>query len=341
VQVYRVSDGQPVGAPVTTGTDGSFTLDADLADGQYYLKISAPDYFVTTTAPQTWAQTGPDLTTVVPMTALPVTFRAVELAKGQLFFSDRLGFANVEKGSITGPLTPVGLDAPGAALGQLTNGAFNSAGFTKSYRYFGYIPGYPELGLFTASRPVWVMMNSPLVPADGWNPSSPDTVSFRNSVYVQDGTQFSGTPQANPSRNSQPYFIRILFSHPFDAVGADSTPRGSAYAYSLWLDLGGNPGISGVPQQTHINPGIFSLLDGSAASASTLVPWTVGAGPASSTPGVVPPGWMVQSTFQFRQDPGLALSAFYARGSFKNACGETPSTSPFAIHPDVEPSPDL
>jgi hypothetical protein len=50
---------------------------------------------------------------------------------------------------------------------------------------------------------------------------------------------------------------------------------------------------------------------------------------------------MVQATFQFRQAPGLSLTTFFARGSFRNACGETPSTSPFAIHPDVEPSPDL
>jgi uncharacterized repeat protein (TIGR01451 family) len=341
VQVVRVSDGLPVGPPLTTGTDGSFTVDPDLADGEYVLQVSAADYFPVTTASQTWATIGSDLTTYVPLFALPVTFRSVELAKGQIFFSDRLAWAALEKGSIVGPLAPVGLDSSAATLGQLTDGSFNSAGFTRSFRYFGYIPGYPELGLFDANRPVWLMMNSPLVPANGWDPGNPNTTSFRNSVYVQEGTQFTATPQANPSRNSQPYFIRILFSHPFDRVGPDYTPRGSAYDYTLWLDLGGNAGITGVPLQTHIEPGVASVYDGTVFPALTTVPWAPGAGPSSGAPGVVTAGWMVQATFQFRQAPGLSLTTFFARGSFRNACGETPSTSPFAIHPDVEPSPDL
>ena len=341
VQVVRVSDGQLIGPPLITGTDGSFTIDPDLANGEYVLRVTAADYYPATTLSQTWATIGADLTTSVSLFALPVTFRSVELAKGQIFFSDRQAWAALEKGSIGGPVVPVGLDASAAVLGQLTDASFNSAGFTRSFRYFGYIPGYPELGLFDASRPVWLMMNSPLVPANGWDVSSANTVSFRNSVYVQDGTQFTGTPQANPSRNSQPYFIRILFSHPFDLTGSDGSARGSAYDYSVWLDLGSNAGITGVPLQTQIEPGVTSLLDGSQFPALATVPWAPGAGASSGLPGVVTAGWMVQAMFQFKQAPGLALTPFFARGAFKNACGETPSTSPFAIHPEVEPSPDL
>nr|UXE44305.1 hypothetical protein Hi04_10k_c1889_00026 [uncultured bacterium] len=248
----------------------------------------------------------------VTVTQRPVCYESLQQLQGRIFFSTTFA-PNEKAGSpiVHGPAVAVGLDADASQLGDLTNSAFQTSSPTnRAYRYFGFIPGFPELGSFDAGRAVWVIMYSPLVSGDNWNGT---TASFRNMVSARDGL-FS--PPVAPGNNST-YVIRLLFSQAFDE------PCGTAHQYAIKdIDLTQTPGV--IPG----SPGWVRLPS---------VQWTSPAGPAPPPGDLtdIPPGWMAQTVLQFQQTAGQGF-LFFVDGSFSDSCG---NVTTFHIHPAEPPSP--
>jgi len=325
-------------ATSVTDANGAYLFDRDsrtpaphtrIPDGAYILKVVHPDY-QTATVGITYNDV-PDVDVVqdIFLKALDIGFQVREAYHGRVFFSDSDAFTKLaatkpgiepkEPKIVMGPQTEADADLRGADFGDLMNIAFRDPGFdqkppvfTISYRYYGYVPGHAEMGLFDANRPLYMIMDSPLVAGNVWNST---TASFRNLVYLSDRLRNLPLEERVPGGS---YTIRMLFSQPFNGL---ATPQGTAYDYQTHLEL-----------DLIETTGLVTMPSGVRLPSSQ---WTSPAGPAPANLSTIPPGWMAQTAFQFRQRPGHGF-LMYGAGSYRNICG---TLVPFRIHPEGEPSP--
>lgn len=266
-----------------TDADGRFSF-TGMADGSYGLRVLAADYATRVLSNLTYRCLGSDVNVEVPLSPLPVNYLVREELCGRVFFSDVQAFRDREAGT--------------AQLQDLFNPAFASPTNSKSYRYIGTIPQYPELGQFGgAGQPqIWVIIQEPLLPENLWH-----NCSLTNLVGVEDGT---GTGAGRPR---SAYTFRFLLSQPF-------TGPGTAHDYA----------ITGLETQpASLTPPTWTRLPSVQLS-----------GPPAPTPPLdeVPAGWMAKTRFQMRQMPGVN-NVIVAVGHFFDVCGHQ---FDFRIHPEVK-----
>ena len=180
---------------------------------------------------------------------------------------------------------------------DLYSSTYASADFSHSYLYQGTIPSFPELGSFggPGQPQIWVIIGQPLVPETQWNDSS-----LTNFVAVEGGL---GT---GAGRARSAFTVKLLFSQLFFGSGS-----------VFFLTIGGL-----VLTPSSISNVTWSLLPAVQVSGA----------PAPTPPaGMLPPGWMARTRFQFSEAPGVSSTA-WAVGSYNDICGQSFS---FRIEPTI------
>lgn len=217
---------------------------------------------------------------VIKLTPLAINFLAKESLCGKVFFGDASRPVFVDRADLSHTLTAA----------DLTNPAFESPDFSKSFPFVGFIPGFPELGHFggTGEPQIFVFIQQALLPDNVF------TWSFENQVGV------FGTPGNSGLGTAGQYTYRFEFLMPF-------TGPGTAHHWTL-------ADFRITQDKINFQPGtILQILPTVPSDGSTTF--------TPPAPGDVPPGFMARAVGQFVLPPQVSVDLF-ADGFFKDVCGQ-------------------
>jgi len=339
---------QPTGGAVVTNAQGNYILPA-LTPGTYQVQVSHEDYVTATSASFTMP---PGVPPLVQMTPKPVTPLINPSHDGRVFFAYSVPFitnANSLANSggvevvLTGPSTPQELAT--GTLGQLTAPPLGNG---KFYRYHGYVPGHPEAGEFTATRPLYVFVERALINTTNlagtfglWNEGV--SRSFMNTAGLSD--TWMGSDTFSPGATSGVYTVRLLFGMPFQGPAGTF---GTAHGYfitgldmtdTLALATMANP-TAGLEDMASYNPQLIggrTLYTAKQVRKPTL-PWRLDAGPAvplAQNLTEIPAGWMAFTQMEFKQRSGNRFVIF-AVGGYSTSCGGCFAAPGFSVCPEGE-----
>ncbi len=193
VELLDAGTGLVVASVTSDLVTGNFSF-TGVGAGSYRVRITAANRIITTTGAFT---VGPDQNLGdIPVSPLPVAYRAVEMLCGEAYFSDAASYSNLNVGGAT------------MTAADLANPAFRFGSAGKTFKFVGQIPYRPELGTFGPGREIWVYLTSAFVSDVNWN-----SCTFVNQVAVEQGY--------NDGDNiiRRPFDTSVVFLQPFDGPG--------------------------------------------------------------------------------------------------------------------------